>query len=68
MAEMYLTDKMVQQHLDSSSQSSMNEQDGTDDDVLRSEADDRHVISLLIVSSFFPRVIHPEPIYEICFS
>ncbi|XP_057488882.1 magnesium transporter MRS2-3-like [Actinidia eriantha] len=41
MAEMYLTDKMVQQHLDSSSQSSMNEQDGTDDDVLRSDADDR---------------------------
>ncbi|KAL7002914.1 Magnesium transporter MRS2-3, variant 2 [Sarracenia purpurea var. burkii] len=41
MAEMYLTDKMVQQHLESSSQSSMNEQDGMDDEVLRSDMDDR---------------------------
>ncbi|GMQ01165.1 hypothetical protein CsSME_00047899 [Camellia sinensis var. sinensis] len=41
MAEMYLTEKMVQQHLEDSSQSSMNEQDGMEDDVLRSDMDDR---------------------------
>ncbi|KAH7865960.1 hypothetical protein Vadar_013634 [Vaccinium darrowii] len=41
MAEMYLTDKMVQQHLENSSQSSMDEHDGMDD-VARSDMDDRH--------------------------
>ncbi|KAJ4965499.1 hypothetical protein NE237_017348 [Protea cynaroides] len=41
MAEMYLTDKMMQQHLDgSSSLSYLNERDGMDD-VLQSEMDDR---------------------------
>ncbi|KAG5548260.1 hypothetical protein RHGRI_013833 [Rhododendron griersonianum] len=51
MAEMYLTDKMVQQHLENSSQPSMDEHDGIDDDVARSNMDDRHVISLHIASS-----------------
>ncbi|KAA8545754.1 hypothetical protein F0562_020795 [Nyssa sinensis] len=41
MAEMYLTDKLVQQHLENSSVSSINEQDGMDDEVLRSDMDDR---------------------------
>ncbi|XP_052173504.1 magnesium transporter MRS2-3 [Diospyros lotus] len=41
MAEMYLTEKMVQQHLENSSQSSISEQDGMDDDVLQSDMDDR---------------------------
>lgn len=52
MAEMYLTDKMVQQHLENSSQSSMDEHDGMDD-VARSDMDDRHVISLHIPLSFW---------------
>lgn len=45
MAEMYLTDKLVQ-HLENSTVSSMDEQDGVDDEVLRSDIDDidRHVI------------------------
>ncbi|KAI8554622.1 hypothetical protein RHMOL_Rhmol05G0112200 [Rhododendron molle] len=51
MAEMYLTDKMVEQHLENSSQPSMDEHDGIDDDVARSNMDDRHVISLHIASS-----------------
>lgn len=43
MAEMYLTEKLVQQQLDNSSTSSMNERDEMDDEVLRSDLDDRHV-------------------------
>ncbi|KAH7518128.1 hypothetical protein FEM48_Zijuj09G0139000 [Ziziphus jujuba var. spinosa] len=43
MAEMYLTEKLVQQQLDNSSTSSMNERDDMDDEVLRSDMDDRHV-------------------------
>lgn len=39
MAEMYLTDKLMQQHLDGSSVSSLNDRDGIDDSVLRSDAD-----------------------------
>lgn len=44
MAEMYLSDKLAE-HLDNSTVSSMDEQDGRDDDVLRSDIDnnDRHV-------------------------
>ncbi|KAF8013917.1 hypothetical protein BT93_I1699 [Corymbia citriodora subsp. variegata] len=41
MAEMYLTDKLVQQQLESSSASSINEKEGMDDDVLQSEIEDR---------------------------
>ncbi|XP_030472539.1 magnesium transporter MRS2-3 [Syzygium oleosum] len=41
MAEMYLTDKLVQQLLESSSASSINEKEGMDDDVLQSEIEDR---------------------------
>ncbi|XP_057963847.1 magnesium transporter MRS2-3 [Malania oleifera] len=40
MAEMYLTDKLVQQ-LESSSVSSINDRDGMDDGVLQSDMDDR---------------------------
>ena len=43
MAEMYLTDKLVQLQLENSSASSMNEREGMDDEVLRSDMDDRHV-------------------------
>lgn len=59
MAEMYLTDKMVQQHLENSSQPSIDEHDGVDDDVARSDMDDRHVISLHIASSF----LDPSSVY-----
>ncbi|GMY38742.1 magnesium transporter MRS2-3 isoform X1 [Fagus crenata] len=41
MAEMYLTEKLVQQHLENSSASSLSENDNMDDEVLRSEMDDR---------------------------
>ncbi|KAF3435573.1 hypothetical protein FNV43_RR22662 [Rhamnella rubrinervis] len=44
MAEMYLTEKLVQQQLDNSSTSSMNERDEMHDEVLRSDIDDRHNI------------------------
>ncbi|KAF7840720.1 magnesium transporter MRS2-3 [Senna tora] len=44
MAEMYLTDKLIQQQLESSSTSSMNDGDDMDDQVLRPDEDDRHVI------------------------
>lgn len=40
MAEMYLTEKM-QQQLENSSVSSINEQDGLDDEVTRQDMDDR---------------------------
>lgn len=48
MAEMYLTEKLVQQQLDNSSTSSMNERDEMDDEVLRSDVDDRHVSVYLL--------------------
>ncbi|KAJ7967597.1 Magnesium transporter [Quillaja saponaria] len=41
MAEMYLTEKLVQQNLENSSASSMNDGDDMDDEVLRSEMHDR---------------------------
>lgn len=41
MAEMYLTEKLVQQQLESSSASSINEKEGIDDEVLQSEMEDR---------------------------
>jgi len=41
MAEMYLTDKLVQQHLENSSASSLSENDEMDDDVLQPDKDDR---------------------------
>ncbi|KAL5561397.1 hypothetical protein UlMin_031144 [Ulmus minor] len=41
MAEMYLTDKLIQQQLENSSISSLNEQDDMEDEVLQSEMDDR---------------------------
>lgn len=41
MAEMYLTDKMAQHHLENSSLSSISERDGMDDGVLQSDMDDR---------------------------
>ncbi|GMN37922.1 hypothetical protein TIFTF001_007207 [Ficus carica] len=41
MAEMYLTDKLVLQQLENSSTSSMNERGDMDDEVLRSDMDDR---------------------------
>lgn len=40
MAEMYLTDKMIQQHLENSSVSSIHERDGMDDGVLHADMDD----------------------------
>lgn len=40
MAEMYLTDKLEQQ-LDDSSSSFVNEEDVMDDDILKTEMDDR---------------------------
>lgn len=43
MAEMYLTDKLVLQQLENSSTSSMNERGDMDDEVLRSDMDDRFV-------------------------
>lgn len=47
MAEMYLTEKM-QQQLENSSVSSINEQDGLDDEVTRQDMDDRSSIRFLI--------------------
>ncbi|CAK9175110.1 unnamed protein product [Ilex paraguariensis] len=41
MAEMYLTEKLVQQHIENSSLSSINDQDGMDDEVLQSDMDGR---------------------------
>ncbi|PON65832.1 Photosystem I reaction centre subunit N [Parasponia andersonii] len=43
MAEMYLTDKLIRQQLENSSTSSTNERDDMDDEVLRSEMDERHL-------------------------
>lgn len=43
MAEMYLTEKMIQQ-LENSSGSSLSENDEMDDEVLQSDKDDRHVM------------------------
>ncbi|XP_058217077.1 magnesium transporter MRS2-3 [Rhododendron vialii] len=48
MAEMYLTDKMVQQHLENSSQPSMDEHDGIDDDVARSNMDDSSIPAAIL--------------------
>lgn len=48
MAEMYLTEKLVQQQLDNSSTSSMNERDEMDEEVLRADVDDRHVLVYLL--------------------
>lgn len=47
MAEMYLTDKLMQQHLDGSSVSSFNDRDGIDDSVLQSNVDaKRYLLSI----------------------
>ncbi|KAK3035700.1 hypothetical protein RJ639_033402 [Escallonia herrerae] len=43
MAEMYLTDKLEQQHLEESSVSTIDEQDGVNDEGLRSDMDDRPI-------------------------
>ena len=43
MAEMYLTEKLELQQLENSSTSSMNERGDMDDEVLRSDMDDRFV-------------------------
>jgi hypothetical protein len=43
MAEMYLTEKLVQKHLESSSASSMSETDDIVDEGSQSDMDDRHV-------------------------
>lgn len=43
MAEMYLTDKLMEQ-LENSSVSSINGQDGIDEEVIQSNMDDRYVI------------------------
>jgi hypothetical protein len=44
MAEMHLTEKLVQQQLEDSSTSSLNEGDGMDDDDLQADLDDRYLI------------------------
>ncbi len=44
MAELYLTEKLVQQHLENSSASSLSENDNMDDEVLQSDMDARHVL------------------------
>lgn len=44
MAEMYLTDKLVQQHLGNSSASSLSENDEMDDEDVQSDKDDRQVV------------------------
>ncbi|KAH7546410.1 hypothetical protein FEM48_Zijuj01G0198000 [Ziziphus jujuba var. spinosa] len=49
MAEMHLTEKLVQQQLDNFSTSSMNERDDMDDEVPRSDMDGRHVIYLIVI-------------------
>ncbi|PKI71391.1 hypothetical protein CRG98_008250 [Punica granatum] len=41
MAEMYLTDKLVQEHLEGSSTSSMNEGEGVEDEVVPSDMEER---------------------------
>jgi hypothetical protein len=43
MAEMYLTEKLFQKHLESSSASSMSETDDIVDEGSQSDMDDRHV-------------------------
>lgn len=43
MAEMYLTDKLMEQ-LENSSVSSISGQDGIDEEVIQSNMDDRYVI------------------------
>ena len=48
MAEMYLTDKMVQQHLENSSVSSIHEREGMDNGVLHTDMDEGYFASLLI--------------------
>lgn len=49
MAEMYLTDKLMQQHLDGSSVSSLNDTEGIDDSVLRSDVDaKRYLLSIFV--------------------
>lgn len=41
MAEMYLTDKLVEEHLKDSPASSVNEEEGIDDEVLQSDTEER---------------------------
>lgn len=53
MAEMYLTEKMIQQNLENSTISSINEGDDVDDGVLQSEMDDRQFNSYLSDNSHF---------------
>lgn len=43
MAEMYLTDKFIQQQLESASSSSMNDREDVDDEVNREDMNLRHV-------------------------
>ena len=51
MAEMYLTEKLVQQHIENSSVSYMNERDDMDVEVSQSNMDHRYMtISLYLLS------------------
>lgn len=47
MAEMYLTEKLVEQHLENSSTSSMDEGRNTEDELLGAEMVNRHASFLL---------------------
>jgi hypothetical protein len=44
MVELYLTEKLVQQQLEDSSTSSLNEGNDMDDDELQADSDDRYLI------------------------
>ena len=44
MAELYLTEKLLQQNLENSSASTLSENDNMDDEVLGLDVDDRHVL------------------------
>ena len=44
MAELYLTEKLLQQNLENSSASTLSENDNMDDEVLGLDMDDRHVL------------------------
>ena len=50
MAEMYLTEKL-QQQLENSSISSINEQDGLDDEVIQPDMDNRQLIQFLLLDN-----------------
>ncbi|KAM1243370.1 hypothetical protein ACFX2G_035634 [Malus domestica] len=61
MAEMYLTDKLVQQHLENSSTSSLGERDDMDPEAPRSDMDDRGPTEISTEAGGYPLNFDGDP-------